>query len=140
MEIKDLFVPYELAKLAKEKGFNELSNYFYTQKGELKPRILTSGDEPMNFEPEDFFENFNTIVKYEVNGVYQSVITAPLWQQLVDWFRETHFIWIKLEPSINEKTEAFIADTNRGGWTYIDHFDRPSEALAAALTKAFELI
>lgn len=70
--MKHLFVPYELAILAKEKGFNEpcLASYL------------------------------NTKLRWHTDGLNNSdqwlgkSITAPLYQQLVDWFREKHNIHV----------------------------------------------
>lgn len=109
--MKHLFVPYEIALLAKEKGFDGLSNYFYCQEGNLLPRVLESGDEPVVFEPDDFLENFNTMVKYKVNGKYQHVTTAPLYQQLVDWFREEHMLQIEIQTP----------DGSKGKWSATLH-------------------
>lgn len=97
--MKRLLVSYEIAKQLKEKGFAELADHFYSQDGKLYPRILTSSDEPVDFEPDDFYENFNNIEKYEVEGKYQSVISAPLQQQVIDWFRNNHKIHISQNVS-----------------------------------------
>lgn len=122
--MKHLFVPYELAKLAKEKGFNEpcLTSY---SKGELNHVFEYANSE----KPDDNFIS-NDEVEHDV--------TAPLYQQLVDWFREKHDLWIAVEktqvfglyiPTINNEPQ--ISEANFTGYY---------EALTAALTKAFELI
>lgn len=93
--IKPIHINFEQSKVLKEKGFNQLVNHFYCQKGKLHPRILESGNEPMPFEPEDFNENFNTIVKYEVEGKYQNVFSAPEQWQIIEWLRVKHGILVK---------------------------------------------
>ena len=89
-------VSYEVAKLLREKGFNLLVNHFYSQSGKLFPRTIESGYEPMTFEADDFYENFNTITRYEVEGKYQNVFSAPTLHQMVDWLREEKDIQIKI--------------------------------------------
>jgi hypothetical protein len=83
-------VPYELALRLKNLGFSELVNYFYSNGGILHPRVLSSGYEPMDFEPSDFCENFNTNVKYQVGNSYyfENVISAPTISQVFRWFRD----------------------------------------------------
>jgi len=75
-----LFVPYELAAMAKQKGFSDpcFAKFFYPEVPENRFRYNTQGT-PMNYNSEDC-------------GRF---ISAPLYQQLVDWFREKHFINIE---------------------------------------------
>lgn len=70
--MKHLFVPYELALKLKEKGFNEecLSRFF----GDKLTITTTFGCKNSDDVPEQF--NFKC--------------TAPLYQQVIDWFREKH--------------------------------------------------
>ena len=94
--IRDLYVSYEIAKSLKELGFKELCNFFYTESGKLFPRVVESGYEPMTFEADDFYENFNTITRYEVEGKYQHVISAPTYYEVIEWLRVNHGIWISV--------------------------------------------
>src|SRR5690242_15307232 len=77
--MKHLFVPYELALLAKEKGFDAECLRFY-------------GDDKVLYNDED-------ISNSTVNELY---CTAPLWQQLVDWFREVHKIHIEIRFGLDD--------------------------------------
>lgn len=74
--MKHLFLPYDLAVLAKEKGFNEdcLGCYasFYSS---TKPDLYT--------ELKEEFNDFDVFV------------TAPLYQQIMDWFKKEHDILIQ---------------------------------------------
>jgi hypothetical protein len=90
--LKNQVVSFQIAKKLRELGFNMLVNYFYSQEGKLIPRILESGNESVAFEPNDFYENFNTIARYEVNGKYQTVFSAPLLSQFFDWIKKEHKI------------------------------------------------
>jgi hypothetical protein len=78
--MKDPFIPYELAVIAKEKGFNE-------------PCI-------------NYYSKINKQLSYLINGVVMLKVddynlnnhtSAPLYQQIVDWLREKHKILITIE-------------------------------------------
>jgi len=92
--LKKHLVSFEIAKKLRQLGFNLLVNYFYSQEGNLIPRILESGNESIEFEPYDFYENFNTIAKYKVKNDYQSVFSAPLLSQVFDWIKNEYNIQI----------------------------------------------
>jgi hypothetical protein len=75
-----MFIPYELAVIAKEKGFNE-------------PCI-------------NYYSKINKQLSYLINGVVMLKVddynlnnhtSAPLYQQIVDWLREKHKILITIE-------------------------------------------
>ncbi len=72
--MKDLFLPYELALIAKQKGFNEPCFGKYNQDGVFSFQINAS-----------FAHNLMDI----------NVISAPLYQQVIDWL-ETKGIYIEL--------------------------------------------
>ena len=112
-----IYVTFEQAKILREKGFKWLCNYFYSQNGNLYPRTVTSGDEPTPYDPADFYENFNTIVFYNVDNKYQTVFSAPEQWQVVEWLREKYGIWVHvrrdggwwipiIEDFSNEKEEG----------------------------------
>lgn len=70
--MKNLFIPYKLAVMAKEKGF----------------------DEPC-FACHIGTNDFTISVAYSNSELVGSNYTAaPLYQQIVDWFREKHMIII----------------------------------------------
>lgn len=127
MDIKDQFVPYELAKLAKENGFNNKCMTYYTSEGLFIEKCIDS--ELIDFNTDSF------------------AISAPLWQQLVDWLEKDKLI------SIDKRSDYMRAGETHGirtQYTIVDHYDgktielefshNPIKALTAALTKAFELI
>jgi len=120
--MKKLFVPYELALLAKEKGFDEPCFAYYD------PTIT---DEEILLLPVDH----NLILFREVK---LSNVKAPLYQQLIDFFREKH--------SIN----IVLMNSNKG-WQYsldgigIDNFSWETnltyyECYNKAIEEAFKLI
>lgn len=114
--MKHLFAPYELAKLAKEKGFNDECLRCYDN-GELQD-----------------FKHFRAIAW--TSGVVQNdnlvdgLVSAPLYQQLIDWFREEH----------NTK----IVENPNGGWDIYQEYDgkymRGFFLLDETLTEAFKLV
>lgn len=127
--MKKLFAPYGLALLAKEKGFNEPCFTYYTSDS-----VLISGVVSQNLN------NFNTDT---------FTVSAPLYQQLVDWFREEHEIVIDVfqeydgdnvysgfwEVDISElkkykQPHALVIEE-----VFVDYY----EALNKALTEAFKL-
>lgn len=124
--MKNLFVPYELAKLAKEKGFAEQCIAVYSE-AEQEPLIHKH---PHNC----------------INGplLHPAAITAPTWQQLVDWFRDMHNLIITVFPKYLDdgQTLSYTFMVTRfgdgvwegGGMKYYH------EAHTAALTKAFEIL
>ena len=86
--MKNLFVPYEIALALKEKGFYEpcLGAYINTcdeidiEMGNFKEPILYIS------------ATYNSI-EYKNS---ENIILAPLYQQVIDWFREKHKIQIEI--------------------------------------------
>lgn len=138
--IKDR-VSFDISKLLKDKGFKELVNYFYSPDGNLMPKVLESGNEPMRFAPDDFYENFNGIVEQGTHSKRWTVFSAPTFAQVVDWFREKHNVIISAQPRGKEFTgvrEYFIS----GYWRHnpTDKFKTYYEALNKAIEEAIKLI
>ena len=79
-----LFIPFELALLAKEKGFNEPCFKCYHTENNLAYNIKKGwldirpeeAQNPRNFNDKKLFKKF--------------VISAPLYQQIVEWFYEKY--------------------------------------------------
>ena len=114
--MKHLFVPYELALLAKEKGFDEPCFGFYN----LFTDEFCYNSAPSTFSSKD-------------------VLQAPLYQQLVDWFRKEFEIYIQV---IHYDAGHFEWTIKQGKKFRYPHttFTSYYEALNSALTKSFELI
>lgn len=127
--MKHLFVPYELALLAKEKGFNELCLACYSSSGEIM---------------QDGYYSFSKPARNEGNR--PEYPTAPLYQQLVDWFREKykiHFLikrdggyWIfEISSFKDEETESPFEK-----YEYRIHATDYHTGINKTLTEAFKLI
>lgn len=131
--MKHLFVPYELVKLAEEKGYvSDMYAGWYAGDG--------SGE-----------------VHYEWRlKLSEWMIGAPLYQQLVDWFFDKHNILIEPLFDANGMWCVWITDditkTHRGSGNFLC-FDNKHcltnefhgwkdkyEALTKALEEAFKLI
>ncbi len=123
--MEELFISYELALIAKNKGFNEKCFAFW------------SGN-PHNNEPYRLNITENNW-HFHKNNV--TAICAPLYQQIVDWLREKHNLHICITPPdgvwkyIYELKYFGFKDQN-GGTGYNTHYD----ALNKAISEAFKLI
>lgn len=126
--MKHLFVPYKLALLAKEKGFNEPTRDYY--------RATGSGP----FDENGKYINWNDDSKLETAGG-MTYVSAPLYQQLVDWFREEFniVIWVETSLSISSWNYRFKIETEddkQEGHKTKDYY----KSLTEALFKAFKII
>lgn len=81
--MKHLFLSYELSLLAKEKGFDEecFGAYFQTGNNDLKyPSV---------------WQRNSTLAMGEQG------CTAPLYPQIIDWFREAHDIHVEVMSPVS---------------------------------------
>lgn len=113
--MKHLFVLVNLAILAKNKGFNEKCLAHY----DLSNRFVLE------------------TLEFKGSGE----IDAPLYQQLIDWFREKHSIHIRIDQvSKEEEYSPFIfLERSSMDWTSVwkgDYY----QALDKALEEVFKLI
>lgn len=125
--IKQLFLPYELAVIAKEKGFNERNMFFWSIGAEDFKQILWSQQ----------YSRGNQI-------------DAPLYQQIINWLREKHNICASADGMINKTIEpnalCFIPTVSNLDENYDSPFDvddvTPNyyDALNEAILEAFKLI
>ena len=89
--MKEQFVTYKIALAVKELGFDEKCFCTYS-KGILSRNPSNKIDgKPIQYKP---YTWRNSIV-------HNSIVTAPLWQQLIDWFRE------KCDIQICEFTDGY---------------------------------
>ena len=89
--IKEAYVSFEVAKLLKEKGFNE-------------PCIATYNSTTKKFYIEELYLDWST--------QWKSRISAPTHQMAMKWLREIHDIIVVVEPHmydyINSKTSNYV--------------------------------
>lgn len=130
--MKHLFIPYELAVIAKEKGFNEPCLGFYKEDNENI--VINSGNTNSSNE------------SYAVLKQQTPIISAPLYQQIVDWFREKSKIELIILSNThvseeNNKWEYSIyslhsKDRLKSELNFHSYYD----ALNKAIEEAFKLI
>lgn len=100
--MKHLFIPYELAVIAKEKGFNEpCFAYFQLSHVTEEYKFFFVGYNDHNGD-RCWYSNYvgiglsNSEMDRNPVGRLKKCLTSPMYQQIVDWFREKHKIQIKI--------------------------------------------
>lgn len=154
--MEHLFLNKKLSLIAKEKGFNEPcfamwqknGKIWYTAKKEwITNFVINPEPKTLKLHLESYPQNTRTI-----NGVNYlescSNFTAPLHQQIIDWFREKHNI--EIEPKKYEEGYYFLVykDFRQGLQRTIDIIkgDRSficktyEKAREKAIEEAFKLI
>lgn len=130
--ITEDYVSFEIAKLLKEKGFNEPCHATYdTAVTGGKPRF--SEYEVLNFFPHGMR---NTDDKYSM------VLSAPTLQMTMKWLREKHRLHIDIDPSESDWNPTVITLED---WTCIVKYgdkipvqDTYEEACEAAIKYCLE--
>lgn len=132
-----LFLPYNLALLAKEKGFNEpcfamwqknKKLWFAAKNQWLINFVIEPDKDTLEFQKINYPQNVLTI-----NGkdllINSTNFTAPLYQQIIDWFREKDIKIVEL-PATNPIKWAVIKNGEfKGGYE-----------INKAIEEAFKLI
>lgn len=127
-----LFATYEIAFELKELGFDEpcLCTYGKSDKRFMRNPGTNILEEPIEDDP-----------YYWINSkIHESVISAPLWQQIIDWFRETYNMDIIISSNI--LGYGFVIYYRYSSKNVFDNteFQYYTEARMAAILKAIELI
>jgi hypothetical protein len=133
--MKEKLITFKIAKLAKEKKFDWLTRYYFSQ---------------INSEPFETHENslddYNSSHWNEENGEW---ISRPTQSLLQKWLREIHNIQINIENYHSIKEEkpysVYIEYIINGHWTYkdfdeINDYDTYEEALEKGLQEGLKLI
>ena len=134
--MKHLFVPYDIALMAKEKGFNE-QTLAYWNDGEFY--LNGSSPNKRDSDLKRLNETGFSIKKYDPSIPYKELFfTAPLYQQLLDWLREKHDIYLWIEKNQTNycgkiKSDITIFFDESFNESYYHAFD-------AILIHAFKLI
>jgi len=114
--MKHLFVSYELTLKLKEKGFDEECLGLYYKDG-----------------------------SFAYNPDSDVFVGAPLYQQVIDWFREKHNIYIEIKLGIRNNLlyigEIYtIRDTYKSNIKLTNYFDSYYKALTEAIEETLKLI
>jgi len=99
--MKEQFVSFEIAKILKEKGFDEICMGVYVNE-QLCPYGIPH-------EPRKFNTLVFTIVREEITS-------APLWQQTLDLLRDVKGIFIDLTLHDRENTETWKYEISEYGY------------------------
>lgn len=127
--MKNQFVTYNIALKLKELGFNEpcLCEWNISeQTNEISLRDVYYG--------------------LQGDWPHRVLFGAPLWQQAIDWLRETHKIYINFSVTIGEcEMQISVTDNNPERNSYADTFrlyewTNILEGKEHAILKAIELI
>lgn len=141
--MKEQFVTYEIALKLKELGFNEkcLASYYTDDernydKGDIYDcrRKLSSS---IDFDP--FKEEFDN---FYINSNETYYVSAPLWQQVIDWFREKFKYHIEIQsPDYQNENDFYwtIHVVKKIGVFGDGSSDNYYEAREQAILKAIEL-
>lgn len=145
--MEELFVSYELAKKLEEKGFDEscLARYHRIQPIELRLSVGRS-----DFKSEPRKSKFNSIFIERLDGGKQyPFYSAPLYQQVIDWFDSKHNFNIWVDCSSKRQWIWTINFIDKGDYIQSDDADNTDnrnwwetkkEALDKAIEKALTLI
>jgi hypothetical protein len=100
--LKDLFVSKEISIKLKEKGFDEPCLAVY-RGGSLYFDKMICGYASDLSEKTDFSTNSDFDKNFLVNKTDKNYwITAPMKNQVIDWFRDNHKMLIQPQPNSNE--------------------------------------
>jgi hypothetical protein len=132
--MKEQFCTYEISLKLKELGFNEECFCFYTDSKQLRYNFILDSENP------------KLIPNSKINVL--NYCAAPLWQQVIDWFREKHNKIITVYSNASGylwETHDAIGGTQREWSDYSGPndsgcWDTYEEAREQAILKALELI
>lgn len=141
--MEKLFISYELALLAKEKGFNDpcIAEYWI---GANKGNIGSPKNPLFNMYPDILDE----VPCYNSN-ILKNYVAAPIYQQVIDWLRKEHKMGVEIELYCEEytvyvkKVTKNISDTQIAQeyeFDPVDGFFDYYEALNYAVTEALNHI
>jgi len=126
MEIKPTYATSEQAKLLKEKGFDELCQFYYydLKKGHTLENVLQENKSPYCngiIKEKQHFQTFN----------------APEQWQVVEWLRINHGIWVDVSNIKRFKYSCQVTDLNTNendsGIKFSkSFFETPQEAYSSA--------
>ena len=127
--MEKLFVPYEIALQLKEKGFDEFCIGLFNEEG-------------LQYDGEIYSFPFHNSLTKE-GAVDPSIVAAPLYQQVIDWFREKHHTIINLEYDFHtydirvyngDKSIHLISKLHKGAkYLFTEYYPTLNRAIKEAL-------
>jgi hypothetical protein len=67
-----------------------------------------------------------------------AICSVPLYQQVIEWFRNGYGIRFKIEPTIKDQLDIFLYQF--GSWKWIGKHKSDYQALNKAIEEALKLI
>jgi hypothetical protein len=130
--MKKYFVPYEIAKELKELGFNEPCLAIYTNRyvGGVDTPVAIHQQEGMGISGDE-----NSLFE---SPAYWWTVTAPLYDQVINWFIERYGITIWTAPT-HHTWKFYIMSENSVGLIE-DVCKTRYETLNGAFKRAIELV
>lgn len=138
--MKHLFIPYGLAVIAKEKGFNEPCLAIHTKRyGDIEtPRTISQHEGTV--VNGDRNEEFGKHIEFPT-------ITAIMYQQIIDWLRDNHSIELGSPKNIifnggkrHFRVSIYKIGEKKGLLRELSGFNEYYEALNEAIKQALKLI
>ena len=102
--MKKLFVPLDIAMILKEKGFDEPCLGWYHQRTDSSSKLYIQ-------------EVHKKDLLY-----YDNSVLVPLYQQVIDWFRENHKIWINVYHNDQWEFEIIFLDEDEKTLQYQQNY------------------
>lgn len=136
--MKEQLVNFEIAKLAKEKGFDEETYAFYNSANDLiNPLQSHKGNEHVNHI---ILSKYNSSKAYDsLTRKDATIYAAPTQSLLQKWLRDVHNIIVFINPY--PTTYACVVEYNKRGAKYgTDLYDTYEEALEKGLIFALKII
>jgi hypothetical protein len=132
--MKELFVPYEESLALRELGFNQPTNYLYN----------SSHDTPEAFpcDRPGIWKDWNSM--YKQHESTKHLLSAPLYQQAFEWFREKHGLFGYVSPGVLKSKLLFFPVLHNKEdilWEDIDcNIESHKEAQSIVLKKMIEMV
>lgn len=134
--MQEQIVTFETAKLAKEKGFDELCREYYNENKELNSFIYYAGDG-------SGYDKNSTITDNDYYNL-KAIYSAPTQDLLQKWLREVHKINIEIFLTDNTPYDKFhfrIMEIGRSFYlSYEDFSGTYEEAREEALLQALNYV
>jgi len=153
--MQEQIVGFEVAKLAKDKGFKELCLNYYFEDGELRENILNTTHgyygEEVTFKYEELIENWNDRFLTKKDGSrcfgcskskgYLETYSAPTQALLQKWLREKHRIHTTIISCMISSNEIkYYIFKGKLKWNWNELFNSYEEALETGLFQTLKLI
>ena len=137
--ITEDYVSFEIAKLLKEKEFNEETEYVYSDRVDLLRLSHLGIKDLTNADCNDYHT-----WQFPIEDV-ASIISAPTLQMAMKWLVQEYRLYVNVAPSVeghywSDKWHSYVDDLNKRYpfGKFIGTFNSPEEACEAAIKYCLE--